>query len=156
MSGSVARYAFTAVLALVLLVAAMLVVRPLIFSLAPERGDQNYAVAALADLAPGPIERDLLLTRSHGIPGEQPNGARVAIRVVVSQPAAGGVAVVDAWSEAAGCAAEIAGDRLRDCRGSTWTFDGVPIDAAQPLVRFPASVRSGAVVADFTRTAAPD
>ena len=147
----IVRYAIAAVLGLVLLVGAMLLVRPLIFSLAPERGDGNYAVAAVSELSAGPIERQLLLSRAHAIPGEQPNGARAAIRIVVSQPPVGGIAAVNAWSAAGGCVVTIAGDRLRDCRGSTWTLAGVPISADRPLIRFPAAVRAGAVIVDFTR-----
>jgi hypothetical protein len=149
----VVRYAVAALLGLVVLVGAMLLVRPLIFSLAPERGDDNYAVAALSELSSGPIERQLLLNRSHAIPGEQPNGARVQIQVIVSQPPVGGIAVVKGWSETGRCAVTIAGDRLRDCRGSTWTMAGVPISPGAPLRRFPASVRAGAVVVDFTEAA---
>ena len=147
----IARYVVAAVVGLVLLVGAMLLVRPLIFSVAPERGDANYAVAAAVDLGSAPVERQLLLTESHGLPGEQPNGQRVSLRVVISRPPSGGIAVVNAWSAAASCAVELAGDRLRDCRGSTWTFEGVPISADRPLQRFPATVNAGAVIADFTR-----
>jgi hypothetical protein len=150
---SVARYAAVAVLGFVLLVGAMLLVRPLIFSVAPERGDANYALVAATDLGTVPIERQLLLTESHGLPGEQPNGRRVSLRVVISRPPAGGIAVVTEWSAAGSCAVELAGDRLRDCRGSTWTFDGVPISADRPLQRFPAHISAGAVIVDFTRPA---
>lgn len=148
----IARYAVSAVLGLVLLLALMLVIRPLIFSFAPERGDANYAVAPAAEVGATPVGRTLLLNESHGLPGEQPNGRRVALRVLVSQSAAGGVAALDAWSPLAECPVEVAGDRLRDCDGSTWTFNGVPINATLPLHRFPAEVRSGAVIVDFTRS----
>jgi len=147
---SVTRYAIAALLGLLLLVALMLVVRPLIFSFAPERGDANYAVAAAAEVGDTPTVRTLLLNESHGLPGEQPNGRRVTLRILVSQSIAGGVAALNAWSPA-GCEVEVAGDRLRDCEGSTWTFGGVPIAAGAPLQRFPAEVRSGAVIVDFTR-----
>ncbi len=147
----VARYAIAALGGLVLLVGAMLLVRALIFSVAPERGDANYAVAAAADLGTAAVERQLLLTESHGLPGELPNGQRVSLRVVLSRPPSGGIAVVNAWSAEGACAVALAGDRLRDCRGSTWTFDGVPISADRPLQRFPATVSAGAVVVDFTR-----
>ena len=146
-----ARYAVAAVLGLVVLVALMLVVRPLIFSFAPERGDGNYAVAAAAEIGSTPVERTLLLNESHGLPGEQPNGRRVTLRILVSQSVAGGVAALDGWNAQAGCEVEVSGDRLRDCDGSTWTYQGVPIQAPGPLQRFPAQVQSGAVIVDFTR-----
>lgn len=136
---------------LALLVGAMLLVRPLIFSIAPARGDENYAVAAAAELNAVPLERQLLLNQSHGLPGEQPNGQRVALRVVISRGPAGDVAVVNAWSVTARCAVSVAGDRLRGCDGATWTAQGIPIDAVVPLQRFPATIRSGAVIVDFTR-----
>ncbi len=145
-----ARYAVAAVLGLVVLVALMLVVRPLIFSFAPERGDANYAVAPATEVGATPLARSLLLNESHGLPGEQPNGRRVALRVLLSQTVAGGVAAVNAWSPVAGCEVAVAGDRLRDCDGSTWTYEGIPIDAEAGLQRFPAEVRSGAVIVDFT------
>ena len=148
----IVRYAATAILGLVVLVGAMLLVRPLIFSVAPERGDANYAVVPSTQLGSAPIERRLLLNESHGLPGEEPNGRRVALRVIVSRPPSGGIAVVDAWSEAAACRVVIAGDRLRDCHGATWTFDGAPIDADRPLLRFPARIDAGAVIVDFTRS----
>jgi hypothetical protein len=147
----IARYALVAALGLVLLVGAMLLVRPLIFSVAPERGDANYALVAATALDDGPIERQLLLNESHGLPGEQPNGRRIALRVVLSEPATGGVAVVNAWSPTNRCAVTVAGDRLRDCAASTWTLEGIPISADRPLQRFPATVRAGAVIVDFTR-----
>lgn len=147
----IARYAIAGLLGLALLVGAMLLVRPLIFSLAPERTDQNYAIAAADQLSAEPLQRELLLNASHGLPGEQPNGQRAILRVIVSQPPPGGVVVVNAWSRDADCAVTLAGDRLRDCRGATWTFQGIPISARQPLQSFPVAVRSGAVIVDFTR-----
>ncbi len=149
-----ARYALVAVLGLVLLVGAMLLVRPLIFSVAPERGDANYSVAPVTDLANGAIQRELLLNESHAIAGERPEGRRAAVSVVISEPPVGGIAAVSAWSVANDCAVAIAGDRLRDCAGLTWTFDGTPIEASAPLRRFPAAIRAGAIVVDFTRLAA--
>jgi hypothetical protein len=59
---------------------------------------------------------------------------------------------VDAWSPTNDCPLSLLGDRLADCEGDTWTFDGVPIDPADPaLLAFPTTVRNGAVVVDFTR-----
>ncbi len=149
----VVRYAVAALLGLALLVGVMLLVRPLIFSMAPERGDQNYPVAAAGDLARGPIVREVLLNHSHGLIGERPNGQHVALRLVIAPGPAGNVTVVDAWSSTHHCAVEIHVDRLRDCAGDAWTFQGIPIVAnGPPLQQFSAVVRSGAVVADLTHS----
>ncbi|MDQ6682759.1 MAG: hypothetical protein M3Y88_05725 [Chloroflexota bacterium] len=146
------RYALAALLALAGLVAIMLVIRPLIFSLAPARGDANYAVAATAEVA-RPIHRDLLLAASHGLRGERPQeGGHVAISIVVAPLPGGGYSVVNATSPESGCPVTIGADRLVDCRGRGWTYDGTPIGSGQPpLQRFPVAVRSGAVIVDFTR-----
>jgi hypothetical protein len=149
----IVRYAIAALLGLALLVGVMLLVRPLIFSMAPERGDQNYPVAAASDLARGPIVREVLLNRSHGLPGERPNGQRVVLRLIVAPGLAGDATVVDAWSPTNHCAVEIDADRLRDCARDAWTFQGIPIVASDPpLQQFSAAVRSGVVVADLTRS----
>ena len=153
----IARYALAALLGFALLVGAMLLIRPLIFSLAPERGDANYAVVATSALARGPIVREVLLNAPHGLPGERPNGQRVALRLVIAPGLAGDATVVDGWSPANDCALQIAADRLRDCAGLTWTFAGLPISAGgTPLQRFLATVRSGAVIADLTRSQPAD
>ncbi|HET8587165.1 MAG TPA: hypothetical protein VFM74_04745 [Candidatus Limnocylindria bacterium] len=147
----IARYAVAALLGFVLLVGAMLLVRPLIFSLAPPRDDSSYAVAPQSELANGPIVRELPLNSSHGIPGERLEGRVTVVRIVVSSQPGQLISAVNGWSAVHDCAVEPAGDRLRDCDGATWTFDGVPIDASQPLVRFPARAESGAIMVDFTR-----
>jgi hypothetical protein len=73
--------------------------------------------------------------------------------VVVSAVGTEAFAVVDAWSPTHDCAIALGADRLVDCAGDTWTFDGIPIDPADPpLVSFPTTLNSGAVVADFTRS----
>jgi hypothetical protein len=147
----VARYAFAALLGFVLLVGAMLLVRPLIFSVAPPRDDSSYAVAPQSQISVGPVLRELPLNASHGIPGERVQSGVPVVRIVISSQPGQLISVVNAWSALNDCAVQIAGDRLRDCGGATWTFDGVPIDAQQPLLRFPARVESGAVMVDFTR-----
>jgi hypothetical protein len=130
-------------------------VRPLIFSVAPARDDAVVVVAQAPEIVDGPIRRDVLLARSYGWDGEVDAGdGRVTLPVVVS-PLAGGTATAVAAASPVGddCAVEIAADRLRDCEGRTWTFAGLPIDAADPpLQRFPVEVDAGAVIVDFTRT----
>jgi hypothetical protein len=50
------------------------------------------------------------------------------------------------------CPIEIAADRLTDCDGRAWTFEGVPLDPAdEPLDRFPVTVEDGTVEVDLTR-----
>ena len=153
----VARYAFAALLGFVLLVGAMLLVRPLIFSVAPPRDDSAVAVAAAADVRSSPVERDVLLSRSYGWDGERDAGdGRVQLRLIVARARFGGVAVLNGASPASdGCRVVIGADRLTDCDGHAWTFEGDPLDSADPpLQRFPASSESGTIVADLTRTLA--
>ncbi len=149
---TVVRYAVGALIGFVLLLGLMLLVRPLIFSIAPPRDDSSYAVAASTELAKGPIRRELPLNASQGLPGEQVREDVPVIAVVLWLRPGGEPSAVNAWSVPHDCAVEISGDRLRDCQGSTWTFDGAPIDASVPaLQRFPAQSVSGAVIVDFTR-----
>jgi hypothetical protein len=135
-----------------------LLVRPAIFSVAPPRDDSVVIVGTLADAQAGPMRMDLLLARSYGHDGEVDAGdGRVQVAVIVAPSPFGGISVVNAASPVVDdCPVEIAEDRLADCDGRTWTFDGSPIDSADPpLQRFEAEVRDGAVVVDFTRTAEP-
>jgi hypothetical protein len=142
------------VIAIVGFVLALLV-RPLIFSVAPPRDDSAVAVAAAADVRSSPVERDVLLSRSYGWDGERDAGdGRVQLRLIVAPARFGGVAVLNGASPASdGCRVVIGADRLTDCDGHAWTFEGDPLDSADPpLQRFPASSESGSVVADLTRT----
>lgn len=133
-------------------------VRPLIFSVAPPRDDSVVIVATSAELADGPILREQILARSYGWLGERDAGdGRTQLFLVVAESAFGGAAVVNAASPVAddACRVEIGADRLRDCEGNAWTFEGLPIDSADPpLQRFPAELSAGSVVADLTRLAA--
>ncbi len=147
-----ARYAAAAVAGFAVLLLVMLLVRPIIFSMAPARTDANYAVAAVADVSGRPAVRDVLLADPHGLRGERPQGIHAAIRVVVSSLPGGAAAVVNAYSTANPCEVEVVGDRLRDCAGAEWTLRGVASRSGQPgLQVFPTEVRQGAVIADFTR-----
>jgi hypothetical protein len=135
-----------------------LLVRPAIFSVAPPRDDSVVIVGSLAEAQAGPVRHDQLLARSYGHDGEVDAGdGRVQVAVIVAPSPFGGISVVNGASPvAADCPVEIAEDRLADCDGRTWTFDGSPIDSADPpLQRFEAEVRDGAVVVDFTRLAEP-
>jgi hypothetical protein len=93
-----------------------------------------------------------VLNESHDLPGELHRDERVGLKVVVSAVGPDAFAVVDAWSPTNDCAVSLGADRVTDCAGDTWTFDGVPIDPADPgLLAFPTTVSNGAVVVDFTR-----
>ena len=133
-------------------------IRPAIFSVAPPRDDTVVIVGTVADAQAGPFRRDQLLSRSYGLDGEVDAGdGRVQIGVVVAPSTFASVSVVNAASPVAtDCPVTIDGDRLADCDGRTWTFEGLPIDpGVPPLERFEASVTDGAIVVDFTRTSDP-
>ncbi|MEO8638934.1 MAG: hypothetical protein ABI458_03345 [Chloroflexota bacterium] len=130
----------------------LLLVRPVIFSFAPPLSDANYTVASAATIRNGPALVEIVLNESHDLPGEVHRDEAVGLTVVVSAVGTDAFAVVDAWSPTNDCALTLAADRVVDCAGDTWTFDGVPIDPADPpLLAFPTTVNNGAVVADFTR-----
>ena len=134
----------------------LLLVRPFIFSFAPPLNDANYTVGSAAAIRNGPALVEVVLGEPHGWPGEvRRDDELISLSVVVSATGPDAFAVVDAWSATNDCALTLAGDRLTDCEGDTWTFDGVPIDPADPpLTAFPTTVNSGAVVADFTQSLA--
>jgi hypothetical protein len=133
----------------------LLLVRPLIFSFAPPLNDANYTVASAAVIKNGPALVEVVLAEPHGWPGEvRRDDELISLNVVVSATGPDAFAVVDAWSPTNDCALTLGADRLTDCGGDTWTFDGVPIDPADPsLTAFPTTLNGGAVVADFTRAA---
>lgn len=148
----VRRYVVAGLLAAAAVGGVLLLVRPFLFTFARPLDDTNYTVAAAAQAKNGPMLVEIVLNESHGLPGEVHRDERVGLTVVVSSIGTDIFAVVDAWSPTNGCAVKLGADRLVDCGGDTWTFDGVPIDPARPpLQAFPTTVRSGAVVADFTR-----
>jgi len=134
----------------------LLLVRPFIFSFAGPLNDANYTVASAAVITTGPKLVEVVLNEAHDWPGEVHRDERVGLTVVVSVVGSDVFAVVDAWSPTNDCAIKLGADRLVDCAGDTWTFDGVPIDPADPsLLAFPTTLNSGAVVADFTRSLSP-
>ena len=133
-------------------------VRPLIFSVAPPRDDSVVIVAQAGELDDGPLRREVLLGESYGWDGEVDAGDGKAVVTIILAPALGGgaVASVAASPVEEDCPVEIGDDRLRDCGGRAWTFDGLPLDPDDPaLQRFPAVIDDGAVVVDMTRTVDP-
>ncbi|MDQ2853548.1 MAG: hypothetical protein M3R32_01665 [Chloroflexota bacterium] len=147
----VRRYVVAGLLAAAAVGGVLLLVRPFIFSFAPPLDDSNYTVAAAAQAKTGPMLVEIVLNESHRIPGEVHQGTRVGLTVVVSSVGVDAYAVVAAWSPTHDCAVRLGADRLVDCQGDTWTFDGIPIDPAKPPLRaFPTAVNNGAVVVDFT------
>ena len=152
----VRRGVVTGVLAAAAVGGLLLLVRPFLFSFAPPLNDANYTVASAASIRNGPALVEIVLNESHDLPGEVHRHEAVGLTVVVSQVGTDAFAVVDAWSPTSDCALTLRADRVVDCEGDTWTFDGVPIDPADPaLLAFPTTVRNGAVVVDFTRPISP-
>jgi hypothetical protein len=135
--------------------AVALVVRPAIFSFAEPRDDSAVVVATAAEVFDGPVQREVLLTRSYGWAGERDaGGGRVQLSVIVAPGAFVGVTAVAAASTVTDdCAVTIGPDNLTDCQGRAWTFDGVPLElGVPPLQRFPVEVVAGSVTVDMTRT----
>ncbi|HLA65155.1 MAG TPA: hypothetical protein VK600_01085 [Candidatus Saccharimonadales bacterium] len=146
------RYLTLGVLGTLLVMGILLVVRPLIFSFGSPRDDTHYPVvtAAMADAGPRIVE--LPLNDPHDLPGETTVGAQVRFTVVISPLPSGGYAAVAAWSPIHACRIALGPDRLVDCQGAAWTYQGIPLDAADPpLKRFPLTTTDGMVVVDFTR-----
>ena len=137
-------------------VAVALIVRPAIFSLAPPRDDSAVFVATAAEIFDGPVEREVLLSRSYGWAGEREAGdGRTQLNVIVAPAPFAGVAAIAATSpEVANCPVVIGDGLLNDCEGNAWSYDGTPLETGLvPLQRFPAEVVGGSVTVDFTRTA---
>ncbi len=153
----VRRYVVVALLAIGALLVVTLLVRPFIFSLAGPRDDRNYPVTSVTEADKGPQVLEILLNDPHALPGEVVRDDRVGYSVVVAPlPDGSGYSVVSAWSPTGECPLEVDRDRLRDCQGDTWTFEGFAFDPDDPsLTAFPVSVRNGAVIADFTAPTDP-
>ena len=153
----VRRYAVLALVAVAGLLLITLLVRPLIFSLAGPRDDANFPLGSVSEADKGPRLVEIRLNDPHGLRGEVVRDHEVGYSVLIA-PLAGrdGYSVVGAWSPVNDCALAIAGDRLRDCRDDTWTFEGFPFKTGDPaLTAFPVTVRNGAVLADFTSPTSP-
>lgn len=153
----VRRYVVLSLLAVAALLVITLLVRPLIFSLAGPRDDANFPLLAVGEADKGPKLIEIRLNDPHNLPGEVVRGDEVGYSVVIAPlPGQDGYSVVGAWSPVNRCVLAIAGDRLRDCRGATWTFEGFPFKTGDPrLTAFPVTVRNGAVLADFTKPMTP-
>ena len=150
------RYLVAGLLAAAVVSGILLLVRPFIFSFAGPLDDTNYTVAGVLQARNQPLLVEIVLNEAHGLPGEVHRGQQVGLTVIVSPIGTDAFAVVDAWSPTNDCAVTLGADRLVDCAGDTWTYDGIPINPADPaLMAFPTSVRNGAVVVDFTRPIAP-
>jgi hypothetical protein len=147
----IARYAAAALLAVAGLVGLMLLVRPIIFSLAPPLDDANYRLVATAQADEGVQLIEILLNEPHGLLGEVVAGERAGLTVAIAPViGTGRYTVVNAWSPTNDCEIQLGPDRLVDCAGDAWTYEGIPIDPADPpLQRFQTLVRNGAVVVDF-------
>jgi len=136
-------------------IVAVLLVRPAILTFAPPRADDAVSLGPVGSATAGAQRREVVLGRSYGWAGERAiGGGRVVLPVIVAPATFGGVSVVAASSPLADdCPVEVAADRLTDCAGRSWTFDGLPLEAADPpLDRFPVTTDSGTVVVDFTRS----
>ena len=153
----VTRYVLVALLGLGAVLAIVLLVRPFIFTFAGARDDASYSLVSASVADRGPMLQDVLLEESHGLDGESRQDERVLIHVAVAPlPARGGYAVVNAWSPVNDCPLELGADRLLDCAGAAWTYEGFPFEVDHPsLQAFPSEVRQGAIVVDFTRPGEP-
>ena len=147
----VARYVVSGLLVLAAVVGIMLVVRPLIFTVADPRDDTRVAILPQAQLPNGPTIRQAVLARSLGLDGEQQVEGRPVVALVVSQLPGGEAAAVNATPPGGGaCRVDLGADRLTGCGGS-WTYTGEPIEpGAEGLQRFPVTLRDGAVYVDLT------
>lgn len=146
-----ARYLVAAVIVLGIVLGVMLVIRPLIFSVAEPRDDTRVAILPQVQLSSGPQVRQAVLVATHGLDGETTVDGRPVVTLVVAPLPGGGAVVVNAAPPAnASCTVEIGADRLIGCGGS-WTLSGEPIDAGLGgLQRFPVTLRDGAVYVDLT------
>lgn len=150
----VRRAAVGCLLVALTVVALAIFLRPALFQVALPADDAAVTVATASEVTAGAIRREVVLSRSHGWSGERDAGdGRVRVAVILApSPTFGGVSAVNAASPGGSeCPIEIGADRLTDCDGRAWTFEGVPIDSADPpLERFDAEVVSGSVVVDLT------
>ena len=153
----VVRYVLVALAGVAVLLVIMLLVRPFIFTFSSARDDANYPLVSASEVDNGPQRIEIVLNDSHDLLGEQVAEDRVGLAVVAAAvPGREGYSVVDAWSPVNDCEVSLGADRLVDCDGLTWTYQGFPIDASvPPLQVFPTEVRQGAIVVDFTAPTTP-
>lgn len=139
-------------------IAAVLLVRPTMLLLTDPRDDASVSIGPISIVADGPVERGVVLGRAHGWDGERHAGSgRVELRVIVAPGRTFGATTVAAASPVRdGCAVTIGADRLVDCDGRQWSFEGFALDPAYPsLDRFPTTIDDGGIVVDFTRVLGP-
>jgi len=147
----IGRYLVAGLLVAAAVSGLLLVIRPILFSLAPPLDDTNYTVTSATEAGNGPIRVEILFNEPHGYPGELRRDEQAGLVVIVA-PVGSAFSVVNAWSPTHDCAVTLRADRLLDCEGAGWTFDGVPLDPADPMLqRFPTRVSNGAVMVDFTQ-----
>jgi len=92
------RYALAVGVAFLLLLGLLLLVRPLIYSVAPPRDDSVYVVATTSSVPTnGHLVRDFLLNTPHGLLGERRSGEHAVIHVVIARGLTGLFSVVNAW-----------------------------------------------------------
>ena len=73
MRANVTRYAIAVAIAFLLLLGLLLLVRPMIYSVAPPRDDSVYAVATAASVPTSePLVKELLLNTPHVVPAVGP------------------------------------------------------------------------------------
>lgn len=153
------RRAVIGCLAIALLgIAAVVLVRPVILLFADPADDARVVMGPSGMVADGPVEVGVVLNRSYGWDGETDAGSgRVQLRVIVAPGRTLGPSAVAAASPVRdACPLTIGADRLTDCDGRAWSFEGFALDGSSPpLDRFPTTIDDGAIVVDFTRTLDP-
>jgi hypothetical protein len=150
----VGRTAIGCLVGVAALVGVMLLVRPLIFSVAPPRDDSRVVIGSASQFADGPERVVVALSRSYGLDSERPlGGGRVQLALIGSQGEAANVVALSAASSVAdACPVEPMDGRLVDCAGRAWALDGAPLEAGRPpLERFATTIENGVVYADLTQ-----
>lgn len=136
-------------------VALALLIGPVVSLFALPAEDEVAVVGTVAEAETGPIRREVVMSQPRGWDGEEPlPGGRVQLPlIVVPSPQGGFTAVAAASPVADDCAVEIGPDRLIDCAGRAWTYEGLPIDGGlPPLDRFATATDAGLVRVDLTRS----
>jgi len=138
----------------VVLILVALLVRPAIFTFSEPRDDSHVVLGTATEAAAGPALHVVLLSRAHGWDGERAADGRAEVDVIVAPITFGALAAVAAASPVTDdCPLAIGPDRLTDCDGRAWSFEGFPLDPEDPpLDRFPVRVDAGSVIVDLTRT----
>lgn len=136
-------------------VAVALLIGPVVSLFALPAEDGMAVVGTIEEVRSGPIRREVVMSTERGWDGEQPlGGGRVQLPIIVAPSPQGGFTAVAGASPVAGdCPVEIGPDRLLDCAGRAWTYEGLPIDPGLPaLDRFATTTEAGLVRVDLTRS----